>query len=207
MSAVKTAPASRAKTNSNRFAINVETTARRITQVLETLVLSSGKKLTPVHLNIIVDPRTGKVKVSRANAEDTRDALDIALEKARSRGSNRITEILQSPDMLNARDFAPYAGVSHETVNQKRRAGQILGLEGPKRGFRFPKWQLDENGNVLHGIAELLQRLSGGPWAVYRFLLQEHGSLGGKTGLDALREGRVQETLETADAISHGSFT
>lgn len=44
--------------------------------------------------------------------------------------------------MLSADAFADLLGVTRVTVNTKRQDGQVLGLDGAKRGFRFPAWQL-----------------------------------------------------------------
>jgi hypothetical protein len=40
-------------------------------------------------------------------------------------------------------------GTTRVTVNTKRQSGQVLGLDGAKRGFRFPVWQLDAEGKPL----------------------------------------------------------
>lgn len=134
------------------------------------------------------------------------DALDDALAAARQRGARRVAEIMKSPDMLSARAFAPLIGASHETVNQKRKSGEILALDGATRGLRYPKWQVTDEGRLLPGLADLARELSGGPWTVYRFLLQGHPELEGKTGLEALKAGRRSEVVETARGVSQGTF-
>jgi hypothetical protein len=134
------------------------------------------------------------------------DALDDALAAARQRGAQRVAEIMKSPDMLSARAFAPLIGASHETVNQKRKSGEILALDGATRGLRYPKWQVTDDGRLLPGLAGLARELSGGPWTVYRFLLQGHPELDGMTGLEALKAGRASEVIKVAQGISHGTF-
>lgn len=134
------------------------------------------------------------------------DALDNALAAARRRGAARVTEILKSPVMINAREFGPLVGMSHETVNLKRKSGEILGLEGTTRGFRYPSWQITADGRLLPGLAELTDRLQGEAWSVFRFLMQPHNELNGATGLQALQAGQIKEALAVADAISQGTF-
>jgi hypothetical protein len=153
------------------------------------------------------------IKVSPAHAESTvearpadGDALDFALSAARQRGAVRVAEILQSADMLTARDFGALIGASHETVNQKRKTGDILALEGARRGLRYPKWQVTDDGRLLPGLAKLGRELPGGPWSIYRFLTQPHGELGGNTGLEALKTDRVRQVLDVARGISQGTF-
>lgn len=44
---------------------------------------------------------------------------------------------------------ADLLGVSQVAVNTKRQNGQVLGLDGAKRGFRFPAWQLDQDAGPM----------------------------------------------------------
>lgn len=70
-----------------------------------------------------------------------------ALAAAHERGRLRAAEILSGEDMLSTDAFAEILGTTRATVNTKRRSGEILGLNGGKRGFRFPLWQLDAGAN------------------------------------------------------------
>jgi hypothetical protein len=126
--------------------------------------------------------------------------LQAALDAARERGRLRAAEILAGDGMLSADDFARMLGTTRVTVNTKRQGGQVLGLDGAKRGFRFPVWQLDGDGKPFAELATLHERL-GGPWAVYRFLVQPHGELGGLTGRDALERGKGRAALEAAESV------
>jgi hypothetical protein len=126
--------------------------------------------------------------------------LQAALGAARERGRLRAAEILAGDDMLSADDFARMLGTTRVTVNTKRQSGQVLGLDGAKRGFRFPVWQLDGDGKPFAELATLHERL-GGPWAVYRFLVQPHGELNGLSGREALERGRGRAALEAAESI------
>ena len=126
--------------------------------------------------------------------------LDAALAAARERGRLRAADILGGDDMLSADAFAKMIGTTRVTVNTKRQSGHVLGLDGAKRGFRFPIWQLDTDGKPYAELAELHEQL-GGPWAVYRFLVQPHGELGGLTGREALERGKVKAALEAARSV------
>lgn len=138
---------------------------------------------------------------------DVPDAdLVAALEEARQRGRVWAAEILTSDDMLSADQFAALLGTSRMTVNTKRQNHQLLGLDGAKRGFRFPAWQVDEDGKPFATLPALFERLGGGPWSVYRFLVQTHPGLDGLTGREALRRGKSDQALEVADSIAQGTF-
>ena len=89
--------------------------------------------------------------------------------------------------MLSAEDFAKVLGTSRVTVNTNRQNGQVLGLDGAKRGFRFPLWQLDSLGSA---------------WAVYRFLVQPQRELDGLTRREGLARGRSRSILQAAESVA-----
>lgn len=127
------------------------------------------------------------------------DELNDVLAAARARGRLRAAEILSGDDMLSADSFAKLLGTTRVTVNTKRQNGKVLGLDGTKRGFRFPVWQINAEGKPYAELAALHERL-GGPWAVYRFLVQPHGELDGLTGRQALERGKAKAVLEVAES-------
>jgi hypothetical protein len=134
------------------------------------------------------------------------DAFEQALAKARDRGAARIADILKGEDMLPAADFGQLVDLSHQTVNEKRKLGEILGLEGVKRGVRYPRWQIAEGGKLLPGLAEVHKALGGDPWRVYRFLRASQSEFGGVTALQALKAGRLQEVLAVTANMAAGHF-
>jgi hypothetical protein len=126
--------------------------------------------------------------------------LRAASGAARKRGRLQAAESFAGDDMLSADDFARMLATTRVTVNTKRQSGQVLGLDGAKRGFRFPVWQLDGDGKPFAELATLHERL-GGPWAVYRFLVQPHGELNGLNGREALERRKGRAALEAAESI------
>lgn len=115
--------------------------------------------------------------------------LERALEAARARGRSKAAEILDGEEMLSADQFATLLGVSRVTVNAKRQKHEVLALDGAKRGYRFPSWQLDENGKPFTAIPRLFEHLGGSGWTIYRFLVQRHPELDGLSALEALNSG------------------
>ncbi len=107
--------------------------------------------------------------------------------------------------MLSAEAFAELLGTTRMTINTKRQNGQLLGLDGAKRGFRFPVWQLSREGKPYPELQVLQERL-GGSWAVFRFLVQPHGELDGLTGREALERGKSNAVLAAAESIGRGDF-
>ncbi len=132
--------------------------------------------------------------------------LEAALTAARERGRMRVAEIVAGDDMLSADAFAKLLGTSRVTVNAKRQSGQVLGIDGAKRGFRFPVWQLDKDGRPFGALPALHATLGNNAWAVYRFLVSRHGALDGRTGLRALQQDNDAAALAVAEGMARGDF-
>ncbi len=109
--------------------------------------------------------RTGIRRGAGRTAAAPEMSLQTALAEARKRGQLRAAEILGGDDMMSADAFAKVLGTPPVTVNTKRQSGQVLGLSGAKRGFRFPVWQLNMEGRPYPELPVLHQRL-GGPWGL-----------------------------------------
>jgi hypothetical protein len=110
-------------------------------------------------------------------------------------------------DTLSSDEIAVRLNTNRETIKQWRAAGRLIGVEGAKRGIRYPAAQIGPNFAPLTGIHEVLKALDGDHWEAWRFLASEIDELNGITGFDALRDGRLQEALETLEARSYGSFS
>lgn len=132
--------------------------------------------------------------------------LQAALDAARRRGRLRAGEILASTEMLSADDFAALLGTTRATVNSKRQTGQLIGLDGAKRGYRFPTWQLDAEGRPYAELSRIFEQLGKSPWAVYRFLTSPHSEADGRTGLELLRRGEGRVALEVVESTARGEF-
>jgi len=108
--------------------------------------------------------------------------------------------------MLSAEGFAKLLGTSRVTVNARRQSGQVLGVDGAKRGFRFPVWQLDKEGRPFGALPALHATLGNSAWALYRFLVSPHGALDGRTGLQALQQGDDTSVVAVAEGMARGDF-
>lgn len=147
-------------------------------------------------------PRLGSP--NPATTED--EGLDAALEAARERGRLRSAQILDQTDMLTAEQFAERLGVSRMTVNARRQKRELLGLDGAKRGFRFPAWQVNDDGKAFDALPQLFDLLGTNAWTVYRFLIQRHAVLGGVSAKDALRQGKTTQVIQAAESMAQGDF-
>ncbi len=154
-----------------------------------------------VRFTVVIEPRdqAARIEIEELAQTQPADDFDLALAEARERGEARAAEILASPDMLSADAFGAMIGVSREAVRLKRQRHEVIGLEGAKRGIRFPRWQVTGDGRLLPELPLLFEKLGGNPWTVYRFLVQRHPELDGATAADALKAGRIEQVLAAAD--------
>ncbi len=130
-----------------------------------------------------------------------------ALERAFERGELQASRILAGEEMLDPASMADRLGITRQTVHAWGKSGKLLALSSAKRGVRYPEWQLDGTDQPLRGLKELADALGGGGWTLYRFLMQTHPELGGRRGLDVLRQNRLDDLLRVADGMGAGSFT
>lgn len=162
---------------------------------------AGAQTITPVEEQPIASNDAFVEDTGKPDAE-----LEAALAEARERGRKRVAEIVAGEDMLSAEAFAKLLGMSRVTVNAKRQSGQVLGIDGAKRGFRFPVWQLDKDGRPFGALPALRATLGNSAWAVYRFLVSRHGALDGRTGLRALQQGDDASVLAVAEGMARGDF-
>jgi hypothetical protein len=172
----------------------------------QALATSSATR-QPVDLVIQVQPSGDHDLVSSTEMPTAEsNPLPDALAEARMRGKHMVAQILAGDEMLSVGDFASLLGTTRTTINTKRQKHVLLALHGATRGFRFPSWQIDSDGQPLAALPKLFRRLEDDAWAVYRFLTERHPELDGLTGLSALRRGKDKQALEVAESISHGTF-
>jgi hypothetical protein len=176
--------------------------------------IARSRKIANAYHRVEVDPAAGAQTTTpveeqpiASDAFPVEDAgkpdaeLEAALGAARERSRERVAEIVAGNDMVSAEAFAELLGTSRVTVNTKRQSGQVLGIDGAKRGFRFPVWQLDKDGRPFGALPALHATLGNSPWAVYRFLVSRHGALDGRTGLRVLQQGDDAAALSVAEGM------
>jgi hypothetical protein len=154
--------------------------------------------------SVKADTVTPKHQDEAQAAELSPTAARSALKRAYKRGDVAAAVLLAGADMLSSDAMAEQLGISREAVHQKRRRGELLGIEGAKRGVRFPAWQLGVDGLPLPALPHLHAALDT-PWAVFRFLTQRHPELGMSTGLAAVSNPRrAPDALALASSV--GTF-
>ena len=151
----------------------------------------------------IVDDRLASLAMpeSASASFSAPEAYVPGYDAAVEAGAQARTDILKRADMLNSEEIAHRLGVTRETVNQRRRNGELLALQHEGRGFRYPSWQIEPG--VREHLAELLAELGEGtnPWSAYLFFTQANPLLKGKSPLEALKAGKSSAALRAASAM------
>jgi len=172
-----------------RSVSSVAGTGQTLTLDVKPSARQGGKSGFLIVRSFPTDAVTPDPQAATDAAELSPAAARAALKRAYERGEVAAADLLAGPDMLSSDAMAERLGISREAVHQKRRRGELLGIEGAKRGVRFPAWQLDTHGLPLPTLRDLHDAL-GAPWAVFRFLQQRHPEIGMRTGLAVVSDPR-----------------
>jgi hypothetical protein len=121
------------------------------------------------------------------------------LAQARLRGIEARTRLLSAGGgTLGVQEVAAHLNLSRQAVYKRYRAGRLLAVDCGRHGVAFPAWQF-VSGGVLPGIEEVLATLCDlDGWTRLAFFLGENVATGGKTPLEALRRGGLQDVLRAA---------
>lgn len=119
--------------------------------------------------------------------------------KVRLRGALAKRKLLQMDGgVLSPSSVAALLGISRQAVGQRRAAGRLLGVEGP-RGYLYPAWQFADRG-MLAGFEETLRALRGeDAWSMLTFFLEPDAAAGNERPLDLVRTGRLDAAARAAE--------
>ncbi|MCB5412415.1 helix-turn-helix domain-containing protein [Pseudogemmobacter faecipullorum] len=117
-----------------------------------------------------------------------------AVARAQQRGRETAASVLNHPDMLTGEDIAQRMGMSRQAVYKATITNKLFALEGAKRGYRYPLWQIDEAGVRHKGLQEVIS-LVGNGWEALRFF---SASADGIFNRERLGRGDVEGLLAQA---------
>lgn len=135
--------------------------------------------------------------------EGTVDAMLAPFMLSAEAATQRLAD---DPTMLDGAAFGERIGLSRQGVDERRKRGELLWLKQAKRKVWYPLSQLDANGRVIDGVADLLKAFDGDGWSAHEFLLSPQVGLDGLTGREALLAGRKDEVLTVVRGIREGAF-
>ena len=121
--------------------------------------------------------------------------------------AERMVSTLPSPSPWDDR-LGPFYGpsqvakvlgsISRQAVAERRGRHTLLGLRTADNHWVYPLFQFDRHGEVIQGLPELLQLLAASgidDWSLAGWLMSPLRSLGGRTAIEWLQEGRDRATL------------
>jgi hypothetical protein len=119
---------------------------------------------------------------------------------------DEIDQVIDLAKTLSSDEIAEKLHATRETINAWRKAGKLLGVEGAKRGVRYPLDQLGPNYAPLP-LEDIIQALDSDHWAAWRFLAGPVHELGGRTGFELLRLGKLKELMSVLEGRACGAFS
>lgn len=131
--------------------------------------------------------------------ETTQLIAEDPLIAAKFRGLKRKQQMLDAVGgALSSEQVSEVLGISRQAVDKRRASNQLLALTQGKRGYSYPSFQF-EDGKTITGLEEVLGELEDlDPWMQMVFFTSPHQRLKGKSPLEQLRKGSVNEVKAAA---------
>jgi hypothetical protein len=109
---------------------------------------------------------------------------------------------------LSAEEMANPLGKTRPGIDYLRRKGLIVAWRTKQGRWRYPTWQLTDQGGLLPGVVGSLKALNTrSEWEPMIFFLSPRESLGGKRPLDLLRAGYTRDVIAAAERHGgHGAY-
>ncbi|CAI2527802.1 Putative prophage CPS-53 integrase [Serratia ficaria] len=136
--------------------------------------------------------------VHRLSAVPARSVLAPTVEEVVSELRRERMEMLaayEAPHNLPVVQFAKLAGKSKEQINREIKAGKLLTITLGNRGQRVPEWQLEPFKQRL--VLAVMKKAAGiDSWGIYRELSQARQSLDGRSMIETVSNGNLDELIE-----------
>lgn len=130
--------------------------------------------------------------------EEVTPALELARRMLATVPSPSRWDELLGPFYTTTQVAKLLGGISRQAVMDRVQRRTLLGLKTADGVWVYPRFQLDENNQVLPGLASVLQAFDPqevDEWTLAAWLVSPHRSLGGRSAIDWLREEREPEAV------------
>jgi hypothetical protein len=107
---------------------------------------------------------------------------------------------------MSSDEIAARLNTSRETINAWRQEARLLGVESAKRGVRYPAEQFGPNYTPLP-VGDIIREYDGDHWAAWQFLAMPVNELGGATGFELLRAGKLGDLKAVLEGRAYGAFS
>ena len=99
---------------------------------------------------------------------------------------------------LSSEQVAEVLGISRQAVDKRRSSHQLLALTQGRRGYSYPSFQF-EDGKTITGLEDVLAELKAlDPWMQMVFFTSPNERLDGKTPIETLQNGLLEEVTSAA---------
>jgi hypothetical protein len=196
---------------------NPESTHRYFTSALRELartkhpafysrILRAFKKLESDLSSDLIDEATAAptdylvaLEALSSAVESSQLIADDPFLAAKFRGLKRKRQMLETVrGTLTSEQVAEVLGISRQAVDKRRSSNQLLALTQGKRGYSYPSFQFDD-GRTIPGLEEVLGELKPlDPWMQMVFFTSPHERLGGKTPIERLQKGSIEDVKSVA---------
>ena len=131
------------------------------------------------------------------------DHVDEA--EARERLARRTRSVVVA-DTMSSDEVAGLLGLKgRASVLQRLRDKRLIGIEGERRGVRFPRRQFDSDGQVRAGVPDVRALFPDG-FSTWLWLSTGSSSFDGDTPLSRLEAGQVDAVVAAATGERQGDF-
>lgn len=135
------------------------------------------------------------------------DEADRQIAAALASGARYKEKLLaRAGDAYTAEQLGEVLGISRQAVNEGRKTNLYFGVPSGQTGFAYPKLQVTDTG-LLPGLRSFLDAFTlPDPWMKLAVLIEPSERLGGRSPLEALRAGDVDDAVMVAATYgSHGA--
>ena len=176
-----------------RFADTVEIRdARAFAAELQAFV---HERVEAVKLPANLEGETVKQALERKAAALSADTRWAPTETDIQRGRAVLLETFNQPHNLPPAEFAKLADKSRQQIYKDILARRLLALNVGPRGQKLPDWQLDPVKQQL--TQTVLQEVEGiDHWTIYHALTEPLEGLGGRSPVDAVTHGTIDDVAE-----------
>jgi hypothetical protein len=124
------------------------------------------------------------------------------MERARREAESTLLKSIADGEWISSRDLQDRLHISRQSISKAVNEGRMFAVVGPAGANYYPAFYTLEkySRRLLEKVAKQLGTLA--PSVKYQFFTSKAFSLGGKTPLEVLEEGRLDDVLRAATAFS-----
>jgi hypothetical protein len=144
------------------------------------------------------------------SSEETRPFIEASAQAGYASPAEGLAALLNAEggcvDVSDARElFRKPDPVTRQAINERIKRGELLAYRTGGDQYMLPVWQFRPEGGVIEGFPESLKALresmpSMGQLTPFAFFLQADPVTGGRTPLEALRAGDIQQVLDAIES-------